>query len=764
MNQYNFNVLTWEEFEEFTKDLLSAEMDVVFQSFANGPDGGVDLRYSSGGDARDIVVQCKRYKNVPSLMSNLTKERAKLDTMKPKPKRYILTVSLDISETKVNEIAALFSPYLLSADDIITPKQLNTMLSRHQTIERRHYKLWLASSNVLRTILSSRVVNYTSLIQESIESTLKLYSPTPSFGEAMSALKENGFIVIAGEPGVGKTTLAQVMSFYLLGDKDFDELIALPQDINDALEMMSSNPEKKQLFLFDDFLGSNYLDYKLSRREDSVFKSLIENIGHLKKNKALIMTTREYILHQAQQSTEVFKDQEFLDAEYIINLSKYDATTKARILYNHLASSDIPDKHLEYFVSERVYRDVINHRNYSPRLIGAINKQKLWQGRTPEAFSDMVIDLFENPWTLYEDVYVNKIDEKERNVMLVMMSIGKEIRFDYLHRAVVSFDETIDETQLGRSIDILENTFLKTSKDGSGHIVVDVLNPTIYDFVTHYHRNHFHSLQKLIESAVYLNQLTHTFVIDKDNLSYEVRSSLSGYDPILLDESSAIVFKDKVLRDWRKLAWIGSRAIPDDFDIFDSLSRLLDSSIEIEEVKLDLSKKLLEDLEKSAIPTRDVQSALNIFDYYFEPEDISETVATHFVESITSSFVDYEDLKAIAEIGWNRDMKGAMSDMIINEISARSDHLDILDEEIRQRLSDDQDEQSIKEEMEETLAYFGLGSTFIDEIFVRWSEPPEDYDGSSFYSKDDDEFESHRDSESDIDVTIDNIFESLLSK
>src|SRR3990167_2260201 len=138
MNQYNFNVLTWEEFEEFTKDLLSAEMDVVFQSFANGPDGGIDLRYSSGGDARDIVVQCKRYKNVPSLMSNLAKERAKLDTMNPKPKRYILTVSLDISEAKVNEIAALFSPYLLSADDIITPKQLNTMLSRHQTIERRH--------------------------------------------------------------------------------------------------------------------------------------------------------------------------------------------------------------------------------------------------------------------------------------------------------------------------------------------------------------------------------------------------------------------------------------------------------------------------------------------------------------------------------------------------------------------------------------------------------------------------------------------------
>jgi hypothetical protein len=28
MNEYNFNVLTWGEFEEFTKDLLSEEMGV----------------------------------------------------------------------------------------------------------------------------------------------------------------------------------------------------------------------------------------------------------------------------------------------------------------------------------------------------------------------------------------------------------------------------------------------------------------------------------------------------------------------------------------------------------------------------------------------------------------------------------------------------------------------------------------------------------------------------------------------------------------
>ena len=70
MNDYNFNVLTWGEFEEFTKDLLSEEMGVSFQAFADGADGGIDLRYSACDNDRTIVVQCKRYKSVSGLMAN----------------------------------------------------------------------------------------------------------------------------------------------------------------------------------------------------------------------------------------------------------------------------------------------------------------------------------------------------------------------------------------------------------------------------------------------------------------------------------------------------------------------------------------------------------------------------------------------------------------------------------------------------------------------------------------------------------------------
>jgi hypothetical protein len=187
-----------------------------------------------------------------------------------------------------------------------------------------------------------------------------------------------------------------------------------------------------------------------------------------------------------------------------------------------------------------------------------------------------------------------------------MMSIGRNVRFEYLHKAVVSFDDTIDETQLRRSIDVLESTFLKTSKDKDDQIVVDVLNPTIYDFITHYYRGHNHSIEKLIRSAVYLNQLTHPFAISADSSSYELRASLSGYTPIVLSESGVEAMKEKVLSSWQQLPWLGNSGTPESFDIFDSISRLSDVSDAIEEVNQEFSRAVLAILQSSIPHTQAV--------------------------------------------------------------------------------------------------------------------------------------------------------------
>jgi len=96
MNSYNFSVLNDKEFEELCRELLSVELGVSFQSFKQGQDGGIDLRYSSTND-NEIIVQAKHYlkSGFSKLKSDLKiKEYPKVEKLSPK--RYIITTSLEI--------------------------------------------------------------------------------------------------------------------------------------------------------------------------------------------------------------------------------------------------------------------------------------------------------------------------------------------------------------------------------------------------------------------------------------------------------------------------------------------------------------------------------------------------------------------------------------------------------------------------------------------------------------------------------------------
>lgn len=197
MNQYNFNVLSPLEFEEFAKDILSAVHNVEYQTYSEGKDGGIDMRYIAKEHTDETIIQCKRYKTTTALTSNLLhKERPKLNKLKPK--KYILVLSLDLSVKRVDKLVKAFKPYIKSPHDIIMPKQLNSYLAKNPQVEKRHFKLWLTSSNVLDTIIHSSIDNYSALTKQNIEDSATLFVPLPNMQEAIDKLRDNGFIIITG--------------------------------------------------------------------------------------------------------------------------------------------------------------------------------------------------------------------------------------------------------------------------------------------------------------------------------------------------------------------------------------------------------------------------------------------------------------------------------------------------------------------------------------------------------------------------------------
>lgn len=775
MNNYDFTVLSPGEFEEFTRDLLSAAHGVTYSSFADGPDGGVDLRCAKDGSS--TIVQCKRYSDPARAVYDLiNKERPKIDNLPTPPQRYIIVTSVDLSRERVDALLEAFAPYLQSEEDILYPKKLNALLANHKEVELRHYKLWLSSSNVLQHIVNANVENYSVLTKERITSVLKTYAPVPYLSEAIEKLREHGFIIIAGPPGVGKTILAEVMSYHLLGDTEngFEELISIPRDFNDAITMLSQNPDAKQLFLFDDFLGTNFLDDKLSRHEDSVFSTLVDYISKKKKTKALIMTTREYILNQAQHSARSLNDEAVIDAKYILNAGRYDTATKSQILANHLAATDIPEEHLAYFLENKVYRKIVQHRNYVPRLIEAIGRNALWQNTTPAEFSDMLIEVFEKPWHLYEHIFENEIGDIERSLLLVLMSFGKQTPLVMLEKALLAYKgDACDEVAIKRALRVLDGSFVLTSVSKSNEVLVDFFNPTINDFLLHYYKTKFHTLRRLIETAPYTNQLTQVFAINVSVAS--IRSFFGdeaadafaklglGAEKIVLD-SDCIEAVEQVLTTKRHSLYV----------IEGTLARLYGSE-PLHHASLLLSSDVLTPTARKAF-IEDIRHHINNPDAKLVIDNVSEITKLyeydlyHFSDkelnieklrnALIAAITSYDDLVAIQELSFSH-TDNLLTQGIIEAIGDSVFIEELITDEALQRQSDDDDEETIIDDLLPVLDYFGVSDTTVQIALEASWDPPEDYE-VDFYSRtptDDDD--SWKEREDDDNTVMDQIFGSL---
>ena len=169
--------------------------------------------------------------------------------------RYILFTSQSLTPSRSAELGAVLGGHLKETGDIWGQQDIEGSLRRHPTIEKSHLKLWLGSTVVLERILQSGLEAYIQATKEEILNELKVYARNDRFDEAASKLEEQKILVISGPPGVGKTTLAKMLSYYYLNEgwrfcaiKNLDE------------GFVSIDDETPTIFFFVDFLGRIRLD------------------------------------------------------------------------------------------------------------------------------------------------------------------------------------------------------------------------------------------------------------------------------------------------------------------------------------------------------------------------------------------------------------------------------------------------------------------------------------------------------------------------
>ena len=521
MSEYTFSTLNDKDFEILVRDLLSKELNIEFQHFKSGKDNGIDLRYSTSYD-NEIIVQAKHYlKSGYKQLIRDFKNRELKKVIQLKPKRYIVAISTELSPQQAEEIKEIFKPYIKSVNDIFWNQRLNSLLRKFEEVERQHFKLWFSSTNVLQTILNNSSHLKSKYLSTEIEQKVSLYVKTKFHKSALEILKKQKVLLITGAPGVGKTTLAQMIVFDFIKNQ-FQHLVI--EDHLDEAENIIQDNDSKQIIYFDDFLGSNIYEVFNPRNSEN---ALVRFISRIKSspNKYLVLTTRTTILNHALISFEKIRHKGLhKNSNFEIYLNEYTLVDKAEILYNHLFFSQLEQEFIDMIFVDKNYLKIIKHDNYNPRLIEFFTNPNNLYNISSEEYLKFILSHLDNPEEIWKNSYDQQIQDEERFLINTLFSLRGSSELSILETAFNKRMKYEISTNGHKPSSDAFNSAIK--KLQSSYINIEIrskklfekkvtflsfVNPSISDFLINHFRVSQSERKRLVEGIEYLEQLTNVF-------------------------------------------------------------------------------------------------------------------------------------------------------------------------------------------------------------------------------------------------------------
>jgi hypothetical protein len=458
MPQYTFETLSGKDFELLCRDLLQRRIayetgkPFYFNTFSEGKDHGIDGIFQSEGEK--VILQCKRYKSFNSLFAELKKnELKKIELLNPD--RYIFATSYNLAESQVQKIYQLLHKYIRNINDIVGQGMINNLLICYPDIELSYPQLFLNSSNVLNRIIHAGTLNQSGSKLKEYHKISKFYVADDSFQQALNILTQKRYLIISGDPGVGKSTLAGMLSLYFVG-REY-EFIFLRKSVREGSNVWQDG--KQQIFFFDDFLGGNSFD-GLDRNEDRELLDFIKDVN-TSKEKLLIITTREYVFRQATIQYPELKDLQI--NKCIITQKQFTSAFKLKILYNYLYYSEVNLKQIESILHDGNYKQIIYHRNFTPRLISDFIEKKVNGENNQYRFCKELIKYLDDPFEYWKRIFLKLSNEAQ--ILLLILSITEQPGIEeILFHTFTNVGKCRKLFEKGFERDIFENALVELSE------------------------------------------------------------------------------------------------------------------------------------------------------------------------------------------------------------------------------------------------------------------------------------------------------------
>lgn len=188
----------------------------------------------------------------------------------------------------------------------------------------------------------------------------------PPYLAAVDTLEKENAVVLTGDPGVGKSTTAEML--LLTSWHDGWSVIDVTANIEEAWKLLRTSG-RKQVFFYDDFLGQADIA-ELGKNEGASIGSFLDTIQRGDGSRRLVMTTREQVLAQARHGVDDRLRRLPIDSVRVqVMIGEMTRVQRAHLLFNHMHFALIDRSGRRQASTDKRFLKVIDHPNFSPRII-----------------------------------------------------------------------------------------------------------------------------------------------------------------------------------------------------------------------------------------------------------------------------------------------------------------------------------------------------------------------------------------------------------
>ncbi len=434
--------LGWSDFQSLCNTICREILGQTVVGYLDSNDGGRDGAFTGVWNQHDgetfcgeFVIQVKHTTRPETTLSlsDLADELDKAERLAKSGRCdvYLLMTNARMSARTEERLDAALRERGMSQSRILSSTWINETIAESARLRMLVPRLYGLGD--LTQILDERAYEQAQAVLDCMRSDLSKLVRTTTYEKAARALDDHAFVLLAGAPATGKTTIAGQLA--LAAADVFGTHVIILEDAAQFAERW--NPNERQLFWLDDAFGTTQFTPHLAQswqRATPRLKSAIDG------GSKFVLTSRDYVLNHAMLHLKAGTFPRLDSAQIVVDVADLTPSERRQILYNHLKHGRQPKAFLRDLTP--YLESAADHWGFTPELARRLADPTFTTHlRHPTATN--VEAFFRNPRQFLADTFASLDDDSLSALGLIFVSRGwlpspitlNEPRQEFLTRA-----------------------------------------------------------------------------------------------------------------------------------------------------------------------------------------------------------------------------------------------------------------------------------------------------------------------------------------